>query len=70
MKTKSLFTQYMEEFKQSDTLYCYYCLECKGENVGCCGENHFGEFRYLDREDQIAIIENELQLAFDLEEKQ
>ena len=67
MKTKSLFSQYMDEFMKSDVQYCYYCLEPRS-GMSCCGEHHFGEFRYLDRPEQVQIIENELQLSFDLEE--
>lgn len=67
MKVKSLFQQYMEEFKASSQEYCCYCLEPRG-GIGCCQENHFVEFKDLYEEDQIAIIEGELQMAFDLGE--
>ena len=68
MKMKSLFSQYMEEFMDSDVEYCCYCFEPKGDKYSCCQENHFITFRDFDRADQVGIIENELQLSFDLEE--
>lgn len=68
MKMKSLFQQYMTEFMQSETLYCCYCLDPKDDKISCCKENHFVEFKDLYKEDQVTIIENELQLAFDLGE--
>lgn len=69
MKMKSLFEQYMEEFSNSSTEYCFYCCTPRGDKIGCCHENHFGEFKDFEREDQVFIIENELQMVFDLEEK-
>jgi hypothetical protein len=69
MKSKSLFTQYMEEFSASSQEYCCYCCEPRSGN-SCCQENHFVEFKDLYEEDQIAIIEHELQMAFELENKQ
>lgn len=67
MKVKSLFQEYKEEFMASSQEYCCYCCEPRTGN-SCCQENHFVEFKDLYEEDQIAIIENELQMAFDLGE--
>ena len=62
MKMKSLFEEYMEEFKKdTNTLYCCYCLEPQGGKMGCCQENHFVPFEDLYPEDQRDIIENELE---------
>ena len=69
MKMKSLFEEYKEQFMKSETEYCCYCLEPKGEKIGCCHENHFVTFADLDEEDQIYLIEEELQEAFDFGEK-
>ena len=68
MKMKSLYQQYKEEFMASSTEYCCYCLEPRDGKTGCCQENHFVEFKDLYPEDQSQIIEDELQLAFDLGE--
>jgi len=40
----------------SDTLYCCYCLEEKGEKFGCCKENHFVTYSDLYEEDQKIIL--------------
>ena len=66
MKIKDELQAIYEE--QSEVYYCCYCLEPQGEKITCCFENHFVEFKDLYEEDQIAIIENELQMAFDLGE--
>ena len=41
----------------SDLEYCYYCFTTKGDRIGCCGENHFGTFADLYKEDQDAIVD-------------
>jgi len=62
MKMKTLFEEYMDEFKSNtDTLYCCYCLEPQDGKVGCCRENHFVPFGDLYPEDQQYIIEAELE---------
>ncbi len=30
--------------------YCCYCLQPKGEAISCCQENHFIEFKDLDKD--------------------
>ena len=64
MKVKSLYEQFKQEFMASDIEYCCYCLEPKEDKIGCCHENHFVEFKDLYPEDQQAIINEELELAF------
>jgi hypothetical protein len=64
MKVKSAFELFQKEFLLSDTLYCCYCLEPKEEKFGCCQENHFIEFKYLNYIEQKHIINEELELAF------
>lgn len=62
MKMKTLFEEYMAEFKaDTDTLYCCYCLEPQEGKIGCCQENHFVPFGDLYPEDQHYIIESELE---------
>ena len=46
-----------DEQLSSSTEYCYYCFTTKGERIGCCGENHFGTFADLYKEDQDAIVD-------------
>lgn len=69
MQMKSLFEQYKEEFSKSDTEYCCYCLEHRGDKIGCCHENHFVTFSDLYPEDQQYIIESEIEYAFEGEKK-
>ncbi len=57
---KSLFEQYREEMRGIE--YCCYCLETKGEKWHCCKENHFVAFEHLDIEDQMAIVDEEIEL--------
>ena len=45
----------------SSTEYCYYCGSTKGDRIGCCGENHFGTFADLYKEDQDAIVDELLE---------
>ena len=45
----------------SSTEYCYYCGSTKGDRIGCCGENHFGTFADLYKEDQEAIVDELLE---------
>jgi hypothetical protein len=61
---KEFYQQMKEEFLRSDTEYCYYCLEPKGDKRSCCQENHFGRFGDLDGVDQHEIIIQEYELAF------
>ena len=61
---KEFYQQMKEEFLRSDTEYCYYCLEPKGDKWSCCQENHFGCFKDLYEEDQHYIITSEYELAF------
>jgi hypothetical protein len=35
---------------ESNVYYCCYCLQPQGEKIGCCHENHFVEFKYLDND--------------------
>lgn len=48
------------EFMASDTEYCVYCLEPKGDKRSCCEENHFVPFRDLDIEDQEYMLDDEV----------
>ncbi len=57
---KSLFEQYRDEFKGIE--YCCYCLETKGDKYHCCQENHFIPFEDLYTEDQMAIVNEEIEL--------
>ena len=50
-----------DEQLSSSTEYCYYCGSTKGERIGCCGENHFGTFADLYKEDQQAIVDELLE---------
>lgn len=61
---KSLFDQFKQEFMSSSVQYCCYCMEPQEEKIGCCGENHFIEFKYFDENDQRDIINAEIELAF------
>ena len=61
---KEFYQQMKEEFLRSDTEYCYYCLEPKGDKFSCCQENHFGRFSDLYEDDQHHIITSEYELAF------
>ena len=51
-----------DEQLSSSTEYCYYCGSTKGERIGCCGENHFGTFADLYKEDQDAIVDELLEV--------
>ena len=35
---------------EENVYYCCYCLQPQGEKIGCCQENHFVEFKYLDND--------------------
>ena len=50
-----------DEQLSSSTEYCYYCGSTKGDRIGCCGENHFGTFADLYKEDQEAIVDELLE---------
>lgn len=41
--------------------YCCYCVEKRDGKIGCCGENHWIEFRDLDDDTQLEIIKEILQ---------
>lgn len=55
---KSLLETYLEEF--SGIHYCPYCLTVKGEKIVCCQESDFIQFKDLDLDEQIQIIDEEL----------
>ena len=57
---KEFYQQLKQEFMQSDTEYCYYCLEPKGDKWSCCKENHFGTFSDLPEDDQAFLIQEEI----------
>lgn len=59
---KSFVDQFMEE--NSETEYCAYCLDPKGDKYHCCQENHFIPFKELDGETQLEIMKEELQNAY------
>jgi hypothetical protein len=47
--------------KNSDELYCCYCLEPKGSKWHCCKENHFITFSDFYETDQEEFIAWELE---------
>ena len=64
MKMKSLYEEYKKEFMASDTMYCCYCCEPKGDKIGCCYENHFVTFNDLYPDDQQYVINSEINKVF------
>lgn len=60
MKMKSFRDEIHNELMQSDTLYCVYCTEPKGDRTTCCSEYHFVNFSNLYPQDQDAIIQEQL----------
>jgi hypothetical protein len=47
-----------EIYKQeANTPYCCYCLQPQDDKIGCCQENHFVAFKYLNQQDQQQIAE-------------
>jgi hypothetical protein len=66
---KAVLRQMIWDEQMSDsTEYCYYCGTSRGGRIGCCGENHFGTFADLYKEDQDAIVD--ALLDDELKEKQ
>ena len=55
MKTKDELQAIMED--EANVYYCCYCLQPQAGKIGCCQENHFVEFRYLDNDCQQQIAE-------------
>ena len=50
-----------DEQMADSTEYCYYCGATRGDRIGCCGENHFGTFADMYKEDQDAIVDELLE---------
>ena len=63
MKSKSLYEAIRAEFMNSSQEYCCYCLEHRS-GMSCCQENHFVEFKDLYPEDQMEIINEEFDKAY------
>lgn len=56
---KDLIQSVMEE--QKNVQYCCYCVERRGDKIGCCGENHWIQFRDLDDDTQLEIVKEILE---------
>jgi hypothetical protein len=68
MKIKALLEQYIAEFSRSDQYYCSHCLKPQYDHMVCCEGADLLSFSEFVRQDQMRIIENELQQAFDFGE--
>lgn len=63
MKSKSWMEQIIEEFTDSDTKYCAYCL-CIEDNGGCdCDQRAWRTFGELDEASQKEVISQEFDLT-------
>ena len=51
----------IKQHKQSDELYCCYCMEPKHDKWHCCSENHFMTFSDFDEEAQKEFIAWEIE---------
>lgn len=60
MKMKEFEEEIRKELMQSDTLYCVYCMEPKGDNTVCCHEYHFVTFNEMYPQDQQALVQEQL----------
>jgi hypothetical protein len=45
--------------EQANVEYCAYCLNLRGDQIGCCQENHWVAFKDMDDETQQRIAEEE-----------
>lgn len=63
MKSKDFYEQIREEFMDSSVEYCVYCSE-ERSGMSCCGENHWVEFKDLDKDSQDQIINEEFDKAY------
>jgi len=64
-KRRDMRAEFHSEFMRSETEYCAYCLEMRGEKYGCCDENHWANYRDLPVEDQEILVDAELELYDD-----
>ena len=66
MKMKMHFNEFSEQYCKENayTLYCVYCAEPKGNQLSCCGDVDFLEFRHFDYDTQMALLEEEYTAAF------
>jgi len=63
MKVQSFYDQIRHEFMDSSQEYCCYCSE-ERSGISCCGENHWVEFKDLDKDSQDLIINYEFDKAY------
>lgn len=63
MKSKTFYEQIREEFMSSSQEYCAYCSD-ERSGMSCCGENHWVEFKDLDKDSQDQIINAEFDKAY------
>lgn len=63
MKFKNFYEEIRSEFMASEQEYCAYCCSVR-EGTGCCGENHWIEFKDLENDEQDAIINEEFNKAY------
>ena len=61
MKMKDFKSEIHKELMHSDTLYCVYCIEPKGDKIVCCEEYHFVNFSNLYPQDQDILIQEQLE---------
>lgn len=54
--------KYLKE--SAEDMYCPYCLTLQGEKIVCCKESDFVPLKHLPLEDQMEIISNEYDNAY------
>jgi hypothetical protein len=59
-KRRDMRGEFRSEFMNSGQEYCLYCLDIKGDRRHCCGENHFGTFAELPKDDQETLLDQEV----------
>ena len=54
--------QYLEE--SAEDVYCWHCLYLVGDKTSCCNGKTFVKLRHLPLEDQMAVISDEYDRAY------